>query len=307
MRRGGGSGQFAWQFLHRLRHHHLPGLGKVPDFQYLLTDGAARNIDHWNTLTRFTRLREEGVLAFGQMLVQDTLEIQTQSGTLGLADLGLQPVILIGNYLHCSIRCDLVRVRQHQLYDEWIALQERDPASLEEDETGPLHRIKPRFSALPRTTPSGHALIDGILEAYCQLPGDHCIPVPESSIRFLELFLQRDAAFMHLSADLGYTDPATIPAGDPFIFDHYLAIRTNYHMMGEIFRAYDGFYQFPAYDTPHFTAVALMRPPTGGHLEGTQRTARQVLQDVTPLDVHNVQKLFRKVRPRSRGVRLQHG
>ncbi|HEY2572749.1 MAG TPA: hypothetical protein VGH65_01730 [Verrucomicrobiaceae bacterium] len=292
---GGGSGLFAWQFLHRLLNHHLPNETDVPNFNYLLTDGAASNIANWKTKQRFAPLRESGLLDFGILWVKDILEIKTSNGrTLSVNDLGNRPVVLITNYLYCSIPCDLYRVRDHEVYRELIALYERDQDPVEGD-AGAFQRIKATFSSEARSAPfTGHARIDRIIEGYRALPGDACIPVPEIAIRFLEIFLRRNAPLLNLASDIGYTEPLAFPKTDPFILGQYLGYYTNFHMMGEIFREYGGAVQGPAFHDRTLPTVALMLPGSLTGLPETMRVARTSLENFTPYDAYNVLKTVRK-------------
>lgn len=292
---GGGSGVLAWRILHRLLNHHLADEEIVPAFNYLLTDGAESNIGNWKTKKRFDPLRKSGLLDFGTLWLSDTLEIHTEnSGIISEKDLGKRPVILIANYLHCSIPCELYRIRNHHVSRELIALYEKDPESIQKD-AGPFERITAEFSSEERQAPyTGHARIDAILEEYRTLPGNPCIPVPEISIRFLEIFLRRDVPFLKLAGDLGYTDESAFQEKSPFIFKRYLAYYTNFHMMGEIVKSYGGTAQFQPFQDRHFSTVAFMRPGSVGTLKETKRVAKAKLYDITPIDAYEAMKTFRK-------------
>lgn len=291
---GGGSGVLAWRILHRLLNYQLADEEIMPAFNYLLTDGAESNIANWKTKKRFDPLRKSGLLDFGTLWLSDTLEIHTEnSGLITENDLTNRPVILIANYTHCSIPCELYRIRNHQVARELIALYERDPESVKKD-AGPFERIEAEFTSQERQPPyTGHARIDAILDEYSALPGNPYIPVPEISIRFLEIFLKRDVPFLKLAGDLGYTDATAFQEKSPFIFERYLAYYTNFHMMGEIVKSYGGTVQFQAFEDRHFSTVAFMRPGSLGKLKETNRVAKAKLYDFTPIDAYEAMKTFR--------------
>lgn len=290
---GGGSGILAWQIIHRLLNHQLANEENVPSFNYLLTDGAELNIANWKTKKRFDPFRKSGLLDFGTLWVGETLKIQTEdSGLLTIDDLANRPVILISNYLYCTIPCDLYRINHNQVYRDLVAIYERDPASVK-DEAGPFERITTEFSSEKRKPPyTGHPGIDAIIDRYRELPGNSCVPVPELSIRFLENFLKRDMPFLNLAADLGFTEPTGFRQKAPFILKHYLAYYTNFHMMGEIVKDYGGTIQFPAFPDYHLSTVAFMRSGPVGKLDETMRVAKTKLYDFTPYDAFNVMKTF---------------
>jgi hypothetical protein len=291
---GGGSGILAWQILHRLLKHELAEMKDIPAFNYLLTDGAQSNVENWKTKKRFDPLRKSGLLDFGTLWVRDTLEIHTEgSGLITVNELANRPVILITNYLHCSIPCDLYKISNHQISRELIALYERD-SEPGKKETGPFERLNAEFTSEEREFPyTGHTRIDAILEKYRALPGDPYIPVPEISIRFLEIFLNREVPFLKLAGDLGYTESTTFRNDDPFIFSRYFAYYTNFHMMGEIVKGYGGDVQYQAFQDRHFSTVAFMRPGPVGVLEETRQVAKARLYDFTPYDAYILLKTIK--------------
>lgn len=79
---GGGSGRFAWQFLNRLLNYHFPDGEECPQFTYLLTDGATKNIAGWKQKDRFAPLLESGVLELAQLLIEPDPVIRTEAGDL---------------------------------------------------------------------------------------------------------------------------------------------------------------------------------------------------------------------------------
>ena len=120
---GGGSGRFAWQFLNRMINYHFADGQECPEFTYLLTDGAAKNIAGWKQKERFAHLLESGVLEVAQLLIESDPVIRTDKGDFKPADFADRPVIIIANYLFDSITSNMVRIRNHGIEQVYVELQ----------------------------------------------------------------------------------------------------------------------------------------------------------------------------------------
>ena len=287
---GGGNGLLASRIIHRLQSH-LRESATGNQFEYLLTDGADSNLEHWREIPRFRRLQEQGVLKLGTLWVDSTLEIRTESGVITEKDLGNRPVVVISNYLHGTIPCHLYRVQDGNLAVELVSLHERDEASMgESDGNGIFYRTVPEFRSKQIDEPStGHAVVDDILRDYKQLSGNRCIPVPLTSIHFLEIFLRRQAPFLSLSGDLGYVNPEDFRSNPPFILEDYFAYYTNLHMMAEVVDRAGGQHWFPRCRDRMFICGAFSKSDIP--LPQTSTEARIRLQDYPPFDSYAVQKM----------------
>lgn len=292
---GGGSGRFAWQFLNRLVNYHFKGTGEVPDFTYMLTDGSEKNIANWQQKARFAPLVESGILKFAQLYIEDEPTLRTPDGDITPADLADRPVIFIANYLFDSIPANMVRVKNHEIEQVYVALTSSDPAFLKKPITS-FATISEHFESRPiKGKPSTHPIINAALENYAKAEGDFHVVVPETCLRFVESFMQRSAPMLLLCGDIAYSDPAQFELESPCIFDSYFAHYTNLHIFGEMFRHYGGKMQSQRHKDTNFSCSLLSLP--GKHdwqsvtLAKTQETAEATLHDFNPYDAHEILEL----------------
>ena len=294
---GGGSGRFAWQFLNRLCHYHFSDEDTCPPFTYLLTDAATANIDNWQAKARFKPLIESGVLEFAELWVDATPIIKTANGALSPADIADRPVVFIANYLFDSIPCDLFRIRDHQVERVLMALESEEEDFLDKPITS-FESVKEKFSSIPIDgAPTGHPLIDSMLQKYTAKEGDFHVQVPESSLRFLESFCDRTAPMLLLAGDLAYADPDDFHIGSPFIFDKYFAHYCNFDMIAQLFRLHGGSAQFQRQRDVNFCCGAFILPgkshtASGDGFKWTRRVATDALKEFNPYDAHELIELI---------------
>lgn len=288
---GGGNGILASRILHFLGRR-LKALGlEDSKYEYYLTDGAASNLEHWKKIPRFQHLKKQGILKLGTLWVAEKLEIRSEEGMVTEADLGNRPVVLITNYLHGTIPCDLYRVKDGKLYRELVSLYEKDEDSiLESDGTGVFQRIIPEFEAvLVEKADTGHPLADELLDGYKSLPGNRSIPVPLTSLRFLEIFLKRKAPFLSLLGDLGLMSPAEFRSFPPFLLEEYFAYYTNIHMLRTLVERSGGTAVMQDCHDRMLVCGAFIR--CEGELAETLREAKIRFQEYPPFDFYSIQTL----------------
>ena len=288
---GAGNGLLASRIIHRLQSR-LPASGDGPvPFEYYLTDGAESNLEHWKQIPRFKHLTDQGVLKLGTLWIDDKLAIKTEFGVVTEEDLGNRPVVVVTNYLHGTIPCDLYRVKEGKLYRELITLHEKHGDSmLESDGTGIFHRIVPEFDSVEVDEPNtGNAVADAHLRDYRNLSGNRCIPVPLVSMGFLEIFLRRKAPFMNLIGDLGLRTPEEFRSNPPFLFDDYFAYYNNIHMLCGLVENAGGHCWLPQCRDRMFVCGAFVhsdRPLPQTDLEASIR-----FEDHPPFDTYQIRKL----------------
>lgn len=293
---GGGSGRFAWQFLNRLFNYHFSDEDPCPEFTYLLTDGATKNIDAWKRKARFAPLIESGVLEFAQLLVEPDPVIRGDSGDMKPADLAGRPLIIIANYLFDSIAANMFRVRDHQI--EQVFLQtESTERNFTRKPITTFQSISDRFQSRPiKGAPTGHQIIDEALAKYATRPGDFHVVVPQIGLEFVETFVDRDTPMLLLAGDLAYSDPSEFQLASPLIFDTYFAHHTNLHLFGELFRAYRGVMQSQQHKDANFScslfSLAGKNRWEALALGRTRETALALLKDFNPYDAHEIIELI---------------
>jgi tetratricopeptide (TPR) repeat protein len=281
---GGGSGRFAWQFMQRLtKRHWLPEDDELA-FTYLLTDAAESNLQAWQAEPRFASLKQQGLMDFGRMLVNDDPQIHCVGGLLTLADLQHRPVVIIANYLFDSIPNDLYRVRDGKLQKVLMSLSSEDPAmAAGKPET--FETVKPSFKGVDMAqADTGLPLLDSIVNSYRAYDTNMAIPVPRLAFQFLQHFVDRPAPLLLLASDLAYTDPRSFPNSPPFLFNTYFSQFTNFHAFAELFRHHGGGAQFQRSPDPSFTAAAFWTSGRGACLpfKGLRAAVRSQLAEFAP-------------------------
>jgi len=296
---GGGSGRFAWQFLNRLFNYHFIDGEECPQFTYLLTDTAQRNIANWSKKDRFLPLIESGVLEFAQLRVEADPVIRTQHGDLTPSAFAGRPTIVIANYLFDSIPSDLLRVREKSLEQVSMSLISSDSDFLEQPVTS-FATVTEQFQSAPlNTPPTSNPALNEIIQTYvdeAEEDDDFHIVVPEIGFSFLENFMDRTTPFMLLCGGLGYAHPDDFSLGSPFIFDSYFAHYSNFHIFGQLFGRHGGQCQFQRHRDVDFTCGALVLPGreqwSAIDLSGTLRTAKSCLRDFYPYDAHELSEMI---------------
>ena len=293
---GGGSGRFAWQFLNRLFNYHFADGDGCPEFTYMLTDGATKNIANWKRKDRFAPLVESGVLEFAQLLIEPDPVIRTDHGDLKPADIANRPVIIIANYLFDSIASNMVRVRDHIVEQVYIETTSTTRDFLKKPITS-FESITERFESRPIAgDPTGHPVIDAALRRYAELPGDFHVVVPQICLEFVETFLDRETPMLLLAGDLAYSDPSEFELESPLIFDTYFAHHTNLHIFGELFGAHGGAMQSQRHKDANFSCSLFSLPGRGRwqdlSLARTREAALALLKDFNPYDAHEIIELI---------------
>ena len=289
---GGGSGRFAWQFLNRLINYHFGDGVECPEFTYLLTDGAAKNVEGWKQKDRFAPLFESGVLEVAQLLIESDPVIRTDNGDLKPADFADRPVIIIANYLFDSITSNMVRIRNHGIEQVYVELQSTTQGFLKKPITS-FASLTSRFESRPvKGDPTGHPFIDAALRRYAERPGDFHVVIPRTCIEFIEKFLNRDTPLLLLAGDLAYSDPSEFALANPLIFDSYFAHNTNLHIFGELFGAHGGAMQSQRHKDINFSCNLFSLPGKNRWqdlgLGRTRETAQALLKDFNPYDAHEL-------------------
>jgi tetratricopeptide (TPR) repeat protein len=296
---GGGSGRFAWQFLNRLFNYHFIDGEECPQFTYLLTDTAQRNIANWSAKHRFQPLIESGVLEFAQLRVEENPVIRTAGGDMAPSELADRPTIIIANYLFDSVPSNLLRVKNQSLEQVSMSLISSEVGFLDQPVTS-FTTVTEQFESAPLVgDASGNPLLNSIIQQYvdeAEEDDDFHIVVPEIGFAFLESFMHRTTPLMLLCGGLGYAHPDDFNLGSPFIFDSYFAHYSNFHIFDQLFARYGGASQFQRHRDTDFSCGALILPGKEKwqaiDFTQTHRTAKSYLRDFYPYDAHELSEMI---------------
>lgn len=292
---GGGNGKLALRILSSLIHKYLP-LHKIkPKFKYLLTDGASKNRDSWQQIKKMEPFIKKGILDFGLLLVGKEFEIDTiHSGIIKEETLGSKPIIIVSNYLFCSIPGDVVKVENGYIYEQLASVYEKE---LEKDEESELFdRIKCKLKDGQALIPpyTKHPFVNKVLDEYKSQLKKAYIPFSLPSVWFSEIFLKRNAPLLFLYGDLAFSHLSTFRRKTPLIHNKgYFATYTNLHLLAELFKSYGGKSIIQENPNPHFQIAALMKKSSDGkELVRTELVSEIILNECSPSDLHNVKKLL---------------
>lgn len=283
---GAGSALFGWLLVRRLAHHHFGEREQLP-FDYLLTDTAAKNIEGWRRIPRLARLFDGDRLHMAVYDIAAPNPVVARSGDGTEFDLTGRPLVIVANYVLDSVRADLIRVRDGQVFQELVAIE---GVAVAEDGLPALSELDLAFESRALDPPySMHDGIDKVIEEYRTLSGDRCIPVPTLVASFLRRFLGTDQPLLMLAGDLAHTT-TDFPTEPLLVHEEYFACTTNFHLLGRLFEQEGGSTAFTRRADDHFSAGAFLQPAAGVDLPLTRESASACLAHFSPHDAHNVER-----------------
>lgn len=244
---GGGSGCFAYRFLHELAENKqdFEFLTKLK-IKYVLTDFSEAIVKEWRADKNLTALVNEGLLDFAvfRPQVDKTIKLLVSEQVLTSHDMR-NPLIVIANHVFDNIEQDAFRVLQGVLQESQITLyRDGKKSSLTKDAKLNEVQIAERF--LDASYPYySNPICDSILEDYRSGLDEATLTFPIGAIRCFENLSELCAEKLILiSADRGFvrTDgpettgikPLNIDRDGSFYFD------LNFDAIQKYFEANDG-------------------------------------------------------------------
>ncbi len=201
---GAGSGRFAYLFLRRLTQ--LLRGARLP-LRYVMTDLAARNVEHWRAHPQLRPFVERGVLDFARFDVEHDrqLRLDVSGATLGPGPLA-GGLVVIANYFFDGIPQDAFVIRGGQLLESLVTVATPDPAPDPDDPALLASAVLSYESHLTRA--EGYyddPEFDAILHGHAQRLAGTAIRFPIAALRCVRLLraLAGDRMLL-LSADKGH-------------------------------------------------------------------------------------------------------
>ncbi|NGZ06546.1 MAG: hypothetical protein G8237_09330 [Magnetococcales bacterium] len=139
---GAGPGRFGFLLLRALHQAiHQAGVGKLPRFQYVMTDLADANVQSWLTHPRLQPFFESGMLDVATLDVAalDACRLYHSGHSLESC-LGGAPVIVIANYLFDVLVHDAFRVEAGKLHEVRVGLEQVEAETGHSDNPSTLFR-----------------------------------------------------------------------------------------------------------------------------------------------------------------------
>ncbi|MCE2746041.1 MAG: SAM-dependent methyltransferase [Burkholderiales bacterium] len=290
---GGGNGKFAWQFMQRMVRYHRTPNEKSPGFQYLLTDASESNIAAWKENSRLKLFADRGWIQFAHLRIDEQSKIKIDNSVLDPKALSNRPVVIIANYLFDTLPCDMYGIKDGQLHQILISLEEDKVSADRKSFTS----LKPTYEwkAISKAN-TGSEQLDSIVQSYTQETHTCVVPVPRLGFKFLQQFTEREQPLLMLAGDMAFTDPSQFPAHPPLIFDTYFAHYTNFHVFRELFKKQGGGMRAQRHHDPDFCTAAFFMPGTSGkaeHFSATLDAAKSHLSEFSPYDAHEMNDLLK--------------
>ena len=263
---GAGSGRFAFYFLKMFTDLYQRVGFTSPHFCYILTDLSEHNVTFWQNHPRFQPFIEQGIVDFAQYDATADSPLQlTVSGKTLRHNSTQQPIIVIGNYFFDSIRQDLFRVQDGQLYEcRTSVTSEENPDDTtildriwKLDVTYSYRQVRLPFYNIP--------LLDDMLAHYQTSLIDAHVYIPHIGVQCLQhlnqlttaglLLLCGDKGRYTLEQLEGTTAPKLVRHGGAF------SLNVNFHALEQYFQQRDGLACFPDHTNHVLNITAFLGVP----------------------------------------------
>lgn len=201
---GAGHGRFAFLFLAEFSKLHRELSPSGAKFQYVVTDVSERNLEFISRHPRLLPFVKAGLLEFALFdLERDSFPRMIRSGK-SLADLAPAPLAVIANYVFDSIAADAFYVRQQQLYEVLVTLEDTAP-QLNWEDARLLSRLNISYSRHPvQAEYYSDPRWNRVLEEYRQALPEAAVLLPTATLSCMEkLKSLAGGHFLMLAANKG--------------------------------------------------------------------------------------------------------
>lgn len=257
---GAGTGMFGFYCLKRLLElQQALDLDSVP-FHYVMTDGAEKNVDYWQSHPALADYVKYGCLSFAQY----DLGAGDDSPVLDRISSGCEskiPLIVLSNYLFDSLPHDAFRIVDGRLQ---ICLIDQNPKRIDRDnQCVPLDQIDPDLAYRDVSADHyGEADLDEALSGYAEHFDDGHFLYPVGAMRFLRhlrrltgdnyLLLSSDKAFGRHAKAFGECKP------DLAFHNEAISMSVNFDAMGHYLKRNGGDFHLQAIQQSLATAAFAM-------------------------------------------------
>ena len=233
---GAGTGLFGFRFLGQLSElAHARG-GAFPDYRYVMTDVASKNVALWQNHPSLEPFVRAGQLVF------DTFDVTRPDRALptGHPDGAADALVVIANYVMDSIAHDVFTIAAGGLGEVLVNLEHNEGAKL----PPVLPDITASWTRRPASLPYyGDPELDAILESYTNRLGETDLPFPIAALRVLQrVFDEAPGPVMLLCADKGYVHEAELCQidGADYALHGSASMMVNFHAIAELCKSRGG-------------------------------------------------------------------
>ena len=241
---GSGHGRFGFLCVSALRELVQQCPTPLPDFCWIMSDLAIRNLEFLQHHERLTPLVEAGLVDFAAFdaEVDDEIHLLHKGVTLRAGE-GSRPMVMVANYLFDSLRQDVYYVHDGVVDTCHVALTSpREEPDLTDPEL--LQRVQVKWSRQPIsvedcTDPDQRV----ILEEYQKTLGDTAFGLPVGALECLRhVEALSGGKLLVLSADKGYNYPhEMLGRQEPTLVLHgSFSLMVDYHALDLVFRRRGG-------------------------------------------------------------------
>jgi tetratricopeptide (TPR) repeat protein len=257
--------------------------------RYVMTDFTENNAKFWEANEKLIPFIEKGILDTAVFRPEDDTEIHLrQSGeTISPGDVK-NPMMVVANYFFDTIRQDIFRVVEHQLYETFLTFFRdnpkytfNDPVTFEQLETTATHfPISKDHYADPR--------LNAVLQYYCRTLKNASVVFPIGAFNCLRNLqaLSNDKVVL-LSSDKGFTDLSYMEGHwvPSYALHGSFSYMVNYNAIQQYFELQGG-KTFSAGENCHTlkTALCVLLKDDKNPLEELTYTFKHRVENLNPIN-----------------------
>lgn len=267
MELGAGHGRFAFLFLTEFSKLHRELSPPAAKFQYVVTDVSERNLEFISRHPRLAPFVKAGLLEFALFdLERDPSPRLVNSGQ-SLAGLAPAPLAVIANYVFDSVAADAFYVRQQQLDEVLVTLEDAAPR-LDWEDARLLARLKISYTRRP--VHAGYypdPRWNKVLEEYRQALPEASVLLPTATLScFEKLRTLAGGHFLMLAADKGvsHQDELLPEEGLPGMAIHgdgCFSLKVNFNAIGRFLHHAGGEMLLAPHHSVSLTVAAFLDRP----------------------------------------------
>ncbi len=292
---GAGHGRLAFHILRHLEKLLQYQHADLPDYCYILSDIAEKNLEFFRDHPQLSSYYESGRLdyAYYDAIGDNGLHLRYADRYIKTKELD-QPLLAIANYFFDSLPNDLFQIKENTIKACSIALHSTEPPK-ETKVNLLLKTLQLSYEKSTAKTPYYVSSIHNeILEHYRKHINDSYLFFPEKSMMCLtNLRSLSTGGLMLLSMDKGFHKLAKIDnqAKPEFITHGSFSVWVNYHALGSYCEKVGGEALFPSNSTFHLQVGCLLFLEEATSYQATHAAYQRYVDDFGPDDFNSIKKL----------------
>lgn len=295
---GAGHGRLAFHVLRHLDEFCLQTNLNLPDYCYILSDIAEKNLQFFSAHPQFQTYFEQKKLdvAYFDAIGTNRLELRHSKKNIEPNSLN-QPILAIGNYFFDTIPSDLFYFKNNTTSSCEVALE----SSEEPDKVETAILIKNLYLTFQNTLLKQpfykEKELNQLIGAYQELMKDTYMFFPSAGIRCIKnLRSISKEGLMLLTMDKGFLDLNDLEnKGEPEIISHgSFSIWVNFHALKMYCDQQGGKTYFPSYATFHSQVGCLLFLKDDEKYDEVNATYQRAVNDFGPDDFNSLKRMAYK-------------